>query len=63
MLYNIRASFAGVPKMGFDVILAITLFAKPPLVAGFMAFYWYTQLPDWGGELAVTFRDWDNIAR
>ena len=63
MLHDIRASFAGVPGVGLNAILAMTLLAEPPPVAGLMALHWYAQPPDWGGELAVTFGDWDNIAR
>ena len=63
MLHNIRASFTGVPGVGLNAMLAITLLAKPPSVASLMVLYWYAQPPDWGGELAVTFGDWDDIAR
>jgi len=63
MLHNIRASFAGVPGVGLDAMLVMILLAELPPVAGLIALHWYAQPPDWGGELAVTFGDWDDIAR
>ena len=57
MLYNIRASFASVLGVGLNVIFAMTFFAKPLLITNLIVLYWYTQPPDWGGELTVTFRD------
>jgi len=63
MLYNVRASFIGVLGVGLNTILAMTLLVEPLLVASLIVLYWYTQLPDWGGELAIIFGDWDDIAR
>ena len=63
MLYNIKASFTGVLKVGLNAMLIITLLTKPPPVASLIALHWYAQLLNWGKELTVTFRDWDNIAR
>ena len=63
MLYDIRASFTGILGVGLNAILVITLFVKLLLVTSFMVLYWYTQLLNWGGELAVTFRYWDDIVR
>jgi len=63
MLYDIRASFAGVLGISLNIILAMTLLAKPLSVTSLMVLHWYAQPPDWGGELAVTFRDWDDIIR
>ena len=57
MLYNIRASFAGILRVGLNVMLIMTLLAKPLLVTSLMVLYQYAQPPDWGGELAITFRD------
>ena len=39
MLHDIRASFIGVPGIGLNTILAITLLTKPPPVTGLMVFY------------------------
>jgi len=39
MLYNIRASFTGVPGVGLNAMLAIILLAKPLPVAGLMVLY------------------------
>ena len=57
ILYNIRAFFTGVLGVGFNTILIITLFAKLLSVASLIVLYWYAQPLDWGGELAVTFRN------
>ena len=63
MLYNIKVSFIGISGVDFNIILIITLLIKLLLVVSFMVLYQYTQPLDWGGELAITFRDWDDIAR
>jgi hypothetical protein len=39
MLYNIRASFAGVPGVGLNAILAMTLFIKPPPVTNLVVLH------------------------
>ena len=39
MLYNIKASFIGVPVVGLNTMLIMTLLTKPLLVTGFMALY------------------------
>ena len=41
MLYNIKASFTGVLKVGLNTILTITLLTEPPLVTSLMALYQY----------------------
>jgi len=41
MLYDIRASFVGVPGVGLDAMLAMTLLVEPPPVASLMALHWY----------------------
>ena len=63
MLYDIKTSFTGVLGVGLNAILTITLLAELLPVTSLMALYWYTQPPDWGKKLTVTFRDWDNITR
>ena len=57
MFHNIKASFMGVSGVGLNVMLAMTFLAKPLLVTSLIVFYWYAQLPDWGGELVITFGD------
>jgi len=39
MLYDIRAFFVNIPKVGLNAILAMTLFAKPLSVTGFMVLH------------------------
>ena len=39
MLYNIRASFTGIPGVGLNAMLIITLLAEPLPVASFMALH------------------------
>jgi len=39
MLYDIRASFAGVPGVSLNIMLAMTLLAKPLSVASLMVLY------------------------
>ena len=39
ILYNIRAFFIGVLKVGLNIILIIILLIKPLLVAGFIVLY------------------------
>ena len=39
MVYNIRASFIGILGVGLNIILIITLLAKPLLVASLMVLY------------------------
>ncbi len=41
MLYDIKASFMGVPGVGLNIMLAMTLLVKLLLVAGLMVLYWY----------------------
>jgi len=39
MLYNIRASFTGVPGVGLNTILIMTFLVEPPLVASFIVLH------------------------
>jgi len=39
MLYNIRASFAGVLGVGLNTMLAMTLLTKPPSVTSLIVLY------------------------
>ena len=39
MLYNIRASFIGIPGVGLNAMLIITLLIEPPPVASLMALH------------------------
>ena len=39
MLYNIRASFTGILRVGLNVMLAMILFIKLPSVAALMVLY------------------------
>ena len=41
MLYDIKASFAGILGVGLNAMLTMTLLIKPPSVASLMVLYWY----------------------